>query len=201
MVSSLLVSVFSAWWQNRINKVTNQLCDDLEKRTWFVSQTQVASDQYAHAIRQTDRLEELKDQLAVSIGEQFKLAIEHVPQQLAGAVGGQLAPVIEAIDGISKNLGDGLGKALAESAGSMSEELRNNTEETIRTMVTELKNAADGLGDTTARLNKLAEGFDESANTLNGAAGQLYQATNSVRPLIDSMEKLQQDASTTQDVF
>jgi ABC-type transporter Mla subunit MlaD len=201
LVSSLMVSVFAGWWQNRINKVTYQLCDDLEKRTWFVSQTQVASDQYAYAIRQTDRLEDLADQLAVSIGEQFKIALDDVPQQFAGAIGGQLTPVITAIDGIAQNLGDGLGKALAESAGSMSEELRKDTEETIRTMVAELKSASEGLGETTGQLHRLAEGFEESTSSLNGAAGQLYQATNSVRPLIDSMDKLQKDATATQDTF
>ena len=60
----------------------------------------------------------------------------------------------------------------------MSEELRTDTEKTIRTMVGELNTAAHGLGDTTSHLNKLTEGFDESVDSLKGAAGLLYQATN-----------------------
>lgn len=201
LFASLLVTIQIVRWQNRLTTETTHLCDGLEKLTWFVSHTQVASDQYAHAIRQTKQLEDLADRTAVSIGQHFKQAIDEVPQQFAGAIGGQLTPVIEAIDGIAQNLGDGVGKALAESAGSMSEELRTDTEKTIRTMVGELNTAAHGLGDTTSHLNKLTEGFDESVDSLKGAAGLLYQATNTVRPLLGSVEKMQEEASATQEVF
>ena len=197
LISSLMVSVCAGWWQNRINSVTSQLCDDLEKRTWFVSQTQVASDQYAHAIRQTDRLEELKDQLAVSIGEQFRSALDEVPDQIAGAMGGQFGAVIESINALAQTIA----KQLVEGAGSVSDELRKDTEATIRTMVEQLQAASNELNGTTNTLQRLATGFDESSESLKGAAGQLYQATNSVRPLIDSMQQIQEQANATQDVF
>lgn len=201
LLSSLLVTIASSWWQRRINNATYQLCDDLEKRLWYISQTQVASDQYAHAIRQTERLEELKDQLAVSIGEQFKLAMEDVPQQIAGLVGNELTLVSSAIDNMADNLGSGIGAALAQSAGSVSDELRKDTESTIRTMVEELTKASGRLEVTTESFSKLAGGFNESTESLKGSAGQLYQATNSVRPLIESLEQVQKDASSTQEVF
>ncbi len=201
LLSSLLVTIASNRWQSRINAATYQLCDDLEKRLWYISQTQVASDQYAHAIRQTDRLEELKDQLAVSIGEQFKMAMEDVPQQIAGLVGNELNTVTSAIDNMAENLGTGLGAALAQSAGSVSDELRKDTEATIRTMVEELTKASGRLEVTTEGFSKLAIGFGESTESLKGAAGQLYQATNSVRPLLESMEQVQKDATATREVF
>lgn len=197
LISSLLVSLSAGLWQNRINTATSNLCDNLEKRTWFISQTQVASDQYAHAIRQTDRLEELKDQLAVSIGEQFQMALSEVPGKLAGVMGDQLTPIAAAIEGMASNMGE----SFANAAGSMSDELRSDTEATIRSMVAELKDAAGVLSDTSSQLRKLSVGFDESIETLNGAAGQLYQATNSVNPLLQSMQKVRAELQDSKKVI
>lgn len=201
LLSSLLVTVVSNWWQSRISNATYLLCDNLEKRLCYISQTQIASDQYAHAIRQTKRLEELKDELAVSIGRQFGKAMEDVPQQIAGLVGNELKSVTTAIDNMAGNLGSGLGKALAQSAGTISDDLRKDTEATIRAMVGELAKASGKLEATTEKFSQLTVGFEGSTESLKGAAGQLYQATDSVRPLIQSMEQVQKDATSTHEIF
>ncbi len=217
--ASILVSVFSKALQRKIDTKTHELCDALESRLWFVSQTQVSSDQYAHAIRQTARLEELKDQLAVSIGEQLSIAMQSLPEQFAGAVGGQIQPLAAAIG----SMADNMGTQLVEAAGGVSNEARqanenamNSVAETLNKVGERLEAATQGITSSGTALGEhvstgalalkqemkeSAEMFSEliskantTSNDLTSAASQINQASVTVAPMLESVRQTQRDS-------
>ena len=198
LAASLLVTVVLTRRQGHIQARLAALCDALEKRTWYVSATQVASDQYAYAIRQTARLEELKDSLAVSIGQSLQSTVGALPNELAGALSGRFASVVGAIDEMKDELGQNISQALVENTQPLSDGLRTATEDAIKAALDQLGQSSADLAQTTDRITPVVAGFEAAASSLSGATDRLTGATDTVGPVIEQIKTVQAQGQETQ---
>ena len=190
LAASLLVTVVLTRRQGHIQARLAALCDALEKRTWYVSATQVASDQYAYAIRQTARLEELKDSLAVSIGQSLQSTVGALPNELAGALSGRFASVVGAIDEMKDELGQNISQALVENTQPLSDGLRTATEDAIKAALDQLGQSSADLAQTTDRITPVVAGFEAAASALiNNTVTTLQTDMQAARKLVERISE------------
>jgi len=171
LIGSILVAAVQNSTNNKTDQLTLELCNDLEDRLLFVTQAHISADQFEYAVRQTARLEELKDSLAVSIGQEFKKTMHSMPGPLADAIELKLRPVVDSIDKMAQKITDNAESSTSNMARQAAQEFGETT-----------RNAMTNVGD---RIDEVSEKINTASKEIASTQAIMSKASESLGPILD----------------
>ena len=125
----------------------------LESLLPFANLEKIAAEQYAHAVRQTARLEEMGAEITLAIGTRIENALTSMPDLMKGAMSDAMAPTNDRLeklsDGIASTSTDAMGKLVEQ----FTEQLTGAGEQTMNQVVGQLESLSGTLHQTVAQLS------------------------------------------------
>ena len=125
----------------------------LESLLPFANLEKIAAEQYAHAVRQTARLEEMGAEITLAIGSRIENALTSMPDLMRSAVSDAMAPTNDRLeklsDGIASTSTDAMGKLVEQ----FTEQLTGAGEQTMNQVVGQLESLSGTLHQTVAQLS------------------------------------------------
>ena len=125
----------------------------LESLLPFANLEKIAAEQYAHAVRQTARLEEMGAEITLAIGTRIENALTSMPDLMKGAMSDAMAPTNDRLeklsDGIASTSTDAMGKLVEQ----FTEQLTGAGEQTMNQVVGQLESLSGTLHQTVTQLS------------------------------------------------
>ncbi|MGB1109701.1 MAG: hypothetical protein ACPG4N_05065, partial [Gammaproteobacteria bacterium] len=146
----------------------------LEARLSYASVERIAADQYGHAQRQTQRLEEMSRDIAKIVGDRIDGAVDRIPGMMGDSLGQAMQPVTGAVG----RLGNDLLQSNRTLLEEMNPGLETRGDDSNRLVVEKL----DSLNDS---LSELARSLSDSRDGISQVVDQLHTASNATPASID----------------
>lgn len=174
LIGSMLVAMGVHFGRSKISNAFAEMNALLEERLMFVSQTEASIAQYKYAVKQSEDLSAMKDELVTELGAQ---------------IGTQITEAVHAIPPLLK---DAL-EPMSSSIGLMSEELVRNAQQTSGEVA---QNAADNmLGAMQEGLATLGAQLRVMGENMEGLSGGLRDRLDGFNAAMTDMEGRQSGQS------
>ena len=173
---SILQGMFINLRHNRSLHTLEKLNHKLENCLQYASVERIAADQYGYAQRQTERLEQLSNEITMSLGNRIDTAIGSLPE----LIGVQMERVM---------------KPMSEQLGNMTDGIADTNTETMKAMVDDFANSLKGAGQQSmdqvvAQLASLSEAMTGTISSLNSGSESMQSG---LEQAVMSLEKAAQE--------
>lgn len=160
VMGSLIQSIAMNQLRGKVDEKLKIFNDRLESLLTFASLERIAADQYAHAKRQTARLEDMSTEITMAIGQNIENALNQMPNLMGTAVTNAIQPLTDRIANMADNVG-------------------NQNADALQNMVNQFRDQLQGAGEQT--MNQVVAQLDSLSTTLNQTIGTLAQSNNEIR--------------------
>jgi hypothetical protein len=165
------------------NKATSRFASRVQGLTTLLSPEGILVDQLLAAREQTDRMRTLADDVAVAFEAKLtNLVVPHL-EAFPEKVEASLTPVVQAIEHMGANIGDGAKQGIQDTVREMIQGMSSAAGEEMRSVVKALKSAADELK---AAQGSMGSSGDHFGSALREAADGI---TASVAKMTDAIER------------
>lgn len=175
LFSSILFSLVTKVLTSHIQRSFDRLCELLEARVVSVTPEWLAAQQLEEQRKQTIQLERFNTDFAVEVAKALEVRLN---TSLGTVVRDAVAPMVSAIEGMSKNIGDANQNAMQQMISDFKSSIQgaagaelNALAKTLETLKESLEGIVDGMnrtgGDFGAQLERAATRLD---NLISGAA-------------------------------
>lgn len=177
VMGSLIQSITMNQLRGRVDEKLKIFNDRLESLLTFASLERIAADQYAHAKRQTARLEDMSTEITMAIGQNIENALREMPNLMGTAVSNAIEPLTQRIENMADNVG-------------------NQNADALQNMVNQFRDQLQGAGEQT--MNQVVSQLNSLSTTLNQTIGTLAQSNNEIR---SGLQEVMGHLSTTSQNF
>ena len=208
---SICITLTHKWMSKYINRQLLAICTRIELLTQTVTPEWLANRQYVAIQEQSDQLKNFNDQLAFTLGQALKKAIQ---QSLPNLMATAMTPVVERLDNMPQNNGetfrDALNHAmppvmesaispLAGQIGSMIEKLNSMNQSTVQSLTQTFgdvvtANAGAELRELAATLGQVRETLAATTQSVSGSgdkmSSQLNEATSEFKVVMKSLVEM-----------
>ena len=165
---------------NKAVRTLENLNHKLETCLKYASIERIAADQYGYAQRQTERLEQLSNEITMSLGQRIDTAIGSLPD----LIGSQMERVMKPMSDQLINMTDGIADTNTESMKAMvadfSDSLKGASQQSMDQVVEQLSSLSVAMTGTIASLNTGSEsmqsGLEQAVMSLERAAQELQSS-------------------------
>ncbi len=221
---ALLQTVVRARVSERAETDLERFVSKLESLLPMANLEKIAAEQYAHAIRQTARLEEMGAEITLAIGSRIEAALASMPESMGKAMSGALAPTNDRLEEVSKGISSTSTDAIAKLVDEFSRQLTGAGEKSMNQVVVQLDSLSNTLGQTvsqlgssnleikatmSALLEEMKKGgsyFGSAVKESSDAASEQFReisnsVADSLSQLIERLETQQEQNSQTLDLL
>ena len=124
----------------------------LENLLPFASAEKIAAEQYAHAIRQTARLEEMGTEITLALGNRIESALAGMPDMLHTAMSSAMTPTNDKLDRLANGISTTSTDAMSELVAQFTQQLTGAGEQTMNQVVSQLDSLSTTLNQTVGSL-------------------------------------------------
>jgi len=191
----------------------------LESLLPFANLEKIAAEQYAHAVRQTARLEEMGAEITLAIGSRIENALTAMPDLMKGAMTDAMAPTNDRLEKLSDGIGNTSTDAIGKLVQQFTEQLTGAGEQTMNQVVSQLESLSGTINQTvnqlsssnaeirttmTALLEAMRSGGSQFDTTIKGSADAAAKqmaavseaVANSLNAMISKLDDQHQETST-----
>ena len=162
---------------NKAAGTLEKLNHKLETCLQYASVERIAADQYGYAQRQTERLEQLSNEITMSLGQRIDTAIGSLPE----LIGSQMERVMKPMSDQLINMTDGVADTNNETMKAMVDDFANSLkgagQQSMDQVVQQLAGLSEAMTGTISSLNTGSEsmqsGLEQAVMSLEKAAQEL----------------------------
>lgn len=214
---ALIQTVFKRSFSDKAEAELDKFITKLESLLPFASLEKIAAEQYAHAIRQTTRLEEMGTEITLAIGSRIENALNGMPDLMKNAMTFALTPTNDRLEKLADGISTSSTDAMAELVDKFKKELTGAGEQTMNQVVSQLDSLSTTLNQTVGSLatsnveirqtmTAILEAFKTSGSqfgdsvktSADAATSQIAEVTKSMMDALTGvMQKLDQQHQDT----
>ncbi len=124
----------------------------LESLLPFANLEKIAAEQYAHAVRQTARLEQMGTEITLAIGSRIESALTAMPELMKGAMTSAMQPTNDRLEDLSNGISSSNADAMAALVDQFTKQIQGAGEKTMNSVVGQLDALAGTLDQTVGQL-------------------------------------------------
>lgn len=152
VLGALIQTVAQRRFSERAEAALEEFIFKLETLLPFASAEKIAAEQYAHAIRQTARLEEMGTEITLALGNRIENALAGMPDMLKTAMTSAMTPTNERLDRLANGISTTSTDAMSELVAQFTQQLTGAGERTMNQVVTQLDSLSTTLNQTVGSL-------------------------------------------------
>jgi ABC-type transporter Mla subunit MlaD len=152
VLGALIQAVAQRRFSERAEGELSRFILKLENLLPFASAEKIAAEQYAHAIRQTARLEEMGTEITLALGNRIENALAGMPAMLQTAMSSAMTPTNDKLDRLANGISTTSTDAMAELVAQFTQQLTGAGEQTMNQVVSQLDSLSTTLNQTVGSL-------------------------------------------------
>ena len=149
---ALIQTVAKRRYSEKAENELFQFIAKLESLLPFASAEKIAAEQYAHAVRQTARLEEMGTEITLALGSRIENALAGMPDMLQTAMTSAMTPTNEKLDRLANGISTTSTDAMSELVAQFTQQLTGAGERTMNQVVSQLDSLSTTLNQTVGSL-------------------------------------------------
>jgi predicted nucleic acid-binding Zn-ribbon protein len=152
VLGALIQTVAQRRFSEQSETALDEFIFKLETLLPFASAEKIAAEQYAHAIRQTARLEEMGTEITLALGNRIENALAGMPDMLKTAMSSAMTPTNERLDRLADGISTTSTDAMSELVAQFTQQLTGAGEKTMNQVVIQLDSLSTTLNQTVGSL-------------------------------------------------
>ncbi|MDC1341384.1 hypothetical protein N8222_06225 [Oceanospirillaceae bacterium] len=177
---SIIQGGFISVFHKRAARTLQELNHKIESCLQYASVERIAADQYGYAQRQTERLEQLSNEITMSLGQRIDSAISSLPEQIGSQMERVMKPMSDQLINMTDGIADTNTEALETMASNFVDSLKGAGQQSMDQVVDQLASLSEAMTGTIASLNTGSEsmqsGLEQAVMSLEKAAQELQNS-------------------------
>ncbi len=189
LLSSIIQSIVVHRRQTLLISKLSAFNNALEGRLVYASMERIAADQYIHAQRQTRRLEELSNDIAMSLGDRIERSVGALPDMFGDQMRAVMEPVSASLSSVSDSMSQANQDAMGQMAKEFHDQMQGASSEVMDNVLGQLEGVSRSMTDMMGSIGDVREsltsGVTAASSSMNDAtenmAGTITELVNKMQ--------------------